>query len=124
MAETKHGQYAGCATQAQGGSSAMSSTAIKPEDLQAQLQALQKQVDELAYAKDYLEIWQVMSMYSHLYHVFKRAEIIDLFATETPGVMVEVEDSGIYDGMAGVKRFFGGILGEAGIWFRAFWAST
>ena len=90
----------------------MSTTAMKPEDLQAQLQALQKQVDELSYTKDYLEIWQVMSMYSHLYHVFKRADIIDLFATQTPGVYVEVEDSGIYEGMEGVRRFFGGILGE------------
>lgn len=82
------------------------------KELEAKINKLEAQVAELSYTKDYIEIWQVMSTYSHLYHVFKRKEIPDLFAQHTPGVMLEIEDGGVYEGLAGVKRMFEGILSD------------
>ena len=81
-------------------------------DLEAEVMELKAQVAELSWSKDYLEIWQLMSSYSHLYHVFRRSEIPGLFAQKTPGVLVEIEDGGIYEGLEGVDRFFNGILGN------------
>jgi len=82
------------------------------KDLETEVKELKEQVAELSWTKDYVEIWQLMSMYSHLYHVFKRSEIPGLFAQKTPGVLVEIEEGGVYEGLDGVDRFFNGILGE------------
>lgn len=81
-------------------------------DLETEVKELKDQVAELSWTKDYIEIWQLMSMYSHLYHVFKRSDIPGLFAQKTPGVLVEIEESGVYEGLEGVNRFFKGILSE------------
>jgi len=86
--------------------------AMNMKELEAELTQLKAQVEDLSRSKDYLEIWQLMSTYSHLYYVFKRAEIVDLFAKKTPGVSIEIEDSGVYEGIEGVKKVFCGFLGE------------
>ena len=80
--------------------------------LEAEVASLKAQVENVSRANDYLEIWQLMSTYSHLYHIFKRADIADLFARKTPGVTVEIEDSGVYEGLKGVDSFFKGIFSE------------
>lgn len=85
---------------------------MKEQDLREELRQLKQQVTELSWTKDYIEIWQLMSRYAHLYHVFRRNDIVDLFAKETPGVLVEIEDSGIYEGGDAPKRFFGSIISE------------
>jgi hypothetical protein len=81
------------------------------EQLEAEVQSLKEQVAEGAYAKDYLEIWKLQSLYSHLYFMGKRTEIPALFAQETPGVSLEIEDSGVYEGLESVKRFWDTVLG-------------
>jgi hypothetical protein len=73
---------------------------------------LKEQLAEYAYVKDYIEIWQLMSTYSHLYHAMRRSDIPALFAQKTPGVTVEIEDSGVYEGLEGVNKIFCGILSE------------
>jgi len=81
-------------------------------ELEAEVVHLKKQLAEYARVKDYIEIGQLMSTYSHLYHVMRRSEIPALFAKRTPGVTVEIEDSGVYEGLEGVKKVFCGILSE------------
>ena len=82
------------------------------EKLEAEVARLKEQVAELSRAQDYVEICKLQSMYAHLYNVCKRAEIIDLFAKKTPGVTLEIEDGGVFEGIEGVKKVFGGILSE------------
>ena len=72
-------------------------TAIK--QLQTETKKLQEQAAENAQAKDYLEIWKLMSTYSHLYYVGRNSEVPDLFARKTKGVTMEIEDSGVYEGL-------------------------
>ncbi len=76
------------------------------EQLEAEIEALKAQVAEGAYAKDQLEIWKLQSLYSHLYHVGRRREVPALFAQTTPGVSLEMEDSGVYEGLESVTRFW------------------
>ncbi len=82
------------------------------KELEVEVVQLKNQLAEYGRVKDYIEICQLMSTYSHLYHVMKRSEIVDLFAKKTPGVSVEIEDSGVYEGLEGVKKIFCGILSE------------
>ena len=86
--------------------------AMKMKELEAEVMRLKEQVAELSQAKDYIEIWKLMSTYSHLYHIFKRSEIPGLFARKIPGVTVEIEDGGVYEGLEGVNKVFCGILSE------------
>ncbi len=51
-------------------------------------------------------------MYAHLYFIFRRSEIPSLFAQKTPGVTIEIEDGGVFEGIEGVKKIFQGKLGE------------
>ncbi len=74
--------------------------------LEAELESLKIQVAEGAYAKDLLEIWKLQSLYSHLYHFGRRREVPGLFAQKTPGVSLEMEDSGVYQGLESVTRFW------------------
>ena len=74
------------------------------EQLEAEVRSLKEQVAEGAYAKDYLEIWKLQSRYSHLYHIGRRSEIPALFAQKTPGVSLELEDNGVYEGIESVTR--------------------
>jgi hypothetical protein len=83
-------------------------------ELEEEVKRLKEQVAEGARAKDYLEIWKLQSRYVHLYHRARTLEIPDLFAQKTPGVSVEIEESGVYEGIEGVKKVFAGIFGEAG----------
>ena len=74
--------------------------------LEAEVKSLKKQVAENARAKDYLEIWKLQSLYAHLYHIGKREEVVELFAQKTPGVTMEIEDSGVYEGIKSIRRFW------------------
>lgn len=76
------------------------------EQLEADIEVLKAQAAEGAYAKDCLDIWKLQSLYSHLYHVGKRAEVPALFAQKTPGVTMEMEDSGVYEGIESVTHFW------------------
>jgi len=69
------------------------------KELEAEVKALKQQAAENAWAKDYLEIWKLQSMYSHLYHVGRNPEVPSLFAQKTPGTIMEIEDSGVYEGI-------------------------
>jgi hypothetical protein len=86
--------------------------AMTLEQFETELEALKAQVAELAYAKDYLEIWKLQSLYSHLYYVGRRSEVPSLFAQKTPGVSLEMEDSGVYEGIESVTRFWNTVLDE------------
>lgn len=90
------------------------------KELESEVMRLKEQVEELSRTKDYLEIWKLMSTYSHLYYIFKRSEIIDLFAQKTPGVVIEIEDSGVYEGLEGVKKVYGGFLSEKNSMYPGF----
>jgi hypothetical protein len=76
------------------------------EQLAKEVENLKKQVEENAWSKDYLEIWKLQSLYSHLYHVGRGSEVPSLFAQKTPGVVMEIEDSGVYEGLESVTYFW------------------
>ena len=80
--------------------------AMTLKQLEAEVIKLKKQVEENARANDYLEIWKLQSTYAHLYHVGRNSEVPDLFARKTPGVTMEIEDSGVYEGIESVKYFW------------------
>ncbi|OGO42318.1 MAG: hypothetical protein A2137_02025 [Chloroflexi bacterium RBG_16_58_8] len=82
------------------------------EQLEAEVRRLKELAAEGARARDYLEICQLQSLYSHLYHLGQRAEIPSLFAQKTPGVSLEIEDSGVYEGIEGVKRMWTTVFSE------------
>jgi hypothetical protein len=86
--------------------------AMTLKELEDEVVRLKEQVAEHARLKDYIEIWKLQSLYVHLYTMCMRDEIIDLFARKTPGVSIEMEDGGVYEGIEGVKKVFGGILSE------------
>lgn len=56
------------------------------EELEAGIVRLKKMVADDPWAKGSIEIWKLPSLYAHLYHMGKRAEILSLFAQITPGV--------------------------------------
>ena len=80
--------------------------AMTLKQLEEEVKALKKQVAENAWAKDYLEIWKLMSLYSHLYHIGRNSEVPALFAQKTPGVTFELEDSGVYEGLTSIAYFW------------------
>jgi hypothetical protein len=82
------------------------------EELEAEIERLKTQVAEGAYAKDYLDIWKLQSLYSHLYYIGQRSRIPALFAQKTPGVSLELEDSGVYEGIDSVTRFWNTLFGD------------
>jgi hypothetical protein len=86
--------------------------AMTLRQLEAEVKKLKEQVAEGAWAKDYIEIWQLQSRYSHLYHIGRMSEIPLLFAQKTPGVNLEIEDSGVYEGIASITRFWDTVLSE------------
>ena len=81
-------------------------------ELEAEVKSLKKQVAECAWTKDYIEIWKLQSLYSHLYHIGKRSEVPRLFAQKTPGVIMEIEDSGVYEGIESITRFWNTVFAE------------
>ncbi|OGO07506.1 MAG: hypothetical protein A2Y92_02260 [Chloroflexi bacterium RBG_13_57_8] len=82
------------------------------QQLEAEVKKLQEQVEEGSRAKDYLEIWKLQSRYAHLYHIGRMSEIPLLFARKTPGVNLEIEDSGVYEGIKSITRFWDTVLSE------------
>lgn len=82
------------------------------EQLEDEVIRLKEQVAESARTKDYIEIWKLQSLYSHLYHIGKRAEVPLLFAQKTPGVNMEIEDSGVYEGIESITRFWNTVFSE------------
>ena len=80
------------------------------QELEKEVKSLKKQVDENARAKDYLEIWKLQSLYSHLYHIGRNSEVPSLFAQKTQGVIMEIEDSGVYEGIESVTRFWNDVF--------------
>ena len=76
------------------------------KELEKEVKALKKQVAENAWAKDHLEIWKLQSLYSHLYHIGRNSEVPSLFAQKTPGVTMELEDSGVYEGIESITYFW------------------
>lgn len=76
------------------------------KELESEVKNLKKQVEENVWVKDYLEIWKLQSLYSHLYHIGRNSEVPSLFAQKTAGVMMEIEDSGVYVGLKSVTRFW------------------
>ena len=76
------------------------------KQLEAEVKRLKEQVAENSRAKDYLEIWKLQSLYAHLYHIGRNSEVPSLFARKTPGVSMEIEDSGVYEGIESVTRFW------------------
>jgi hypothetical protein len=80
--------------------------AMTLKELEDEVKELKKQVAENAWTKDYLEIWKLQSLYSHLYHIGRNSEVPSLFAQKTPGVIMELEDSGVYEGLKSVTYFW------------------
>ncbi len=85
------------------------------EELEAEVARLKDQVADLACAKDQLDIHKLQSLYSHLYHVGRRRDVPALFAQKTPGVSLEMEDSGVYEGIESVTRFWNTVFDDAKI---------
>jgi len=79
------------------------------EELEAEVMRLKKLEAGWSRTKDYIEIWQLNSTYSHSLFMFKMEELVDLFAQKTPGVELEVVDSGVYEGIEGVRKVFVGM---------------
>lgn len=82
------------------------------QELEAEVMNLKEQMAEYARVKDLMDIWKLHSKYAHLYQMFKRSEIPNLFAQKTPGVTLEIEESGVYEGIEGVKKVFAGKFHE------------
>jgi len=76
------------------------------EELEVEVMRLKELEAGWSRTKDYIEIWKLNSTYSHLLFMFKMEEIVDLFAQKTPGVEIEVVDSGVYEGLEGVRKIF------------------
>jgi len=85
--------------------------AMTLEEMEKEIRQLKEQLAEARYAKDYLEIWKLQSLYSHLYNIGRREDIPKLFAQHTPEVMMEIEDSGVYDNLESITRFWNTVLG-------------
>jgi hypothetical protein len=81
-------------------------------ELELEVKKLKEQAAEGAWAKDYIEIWKLQSLYSHLYHIGRMSEIPSLFAQKTPGVTLEIEDSGLYEGTESVTRFWNTVFSD------------
>jgi hypothetical protein len=82
------------------------------QQLEAEVKKLKEQAAEGARAKDYIEIWKVQSRYAHLYHVGRMSEVPSLFAQKTRGVTMEIEDSGVYEGIKSITRFWNTVFSD------------
>jgi hypothetical protein len=80
------------------------------EELEAEVLKLK---EESARTKDYLEIWKLQSLYSHLYYIGQRSKVPALFAQKTPGVNMEIEDSGVYEGIESITRFWNTVFADS-----------
>ncbi len=69
---------------------------MTPKEMEARIRRLE----------DIHEIANVQGRYNHFLLMNKLNELVDLFAKKDPHVTVEVADSGVYQGIEGVKRLF------------------
>jgi hypothetical protein len=86
--------------------------AMTLQELEAEVKSLKEKVADGAHARDYLEIWKLQSLYAHLYYIGKRSEVPGLFARKTPGVNMEIEDSGVYEGIESITRFWNTVFSD------------
>src|SRR4030043_29026 len=86
--------------------------AMTLQQLEAEVKKLKVQVAEGAWAKDYIEIWKLQSLYAHLYYIGKTSEVPKLFAQKTPGVNLEIEDSGVFEGIESITRFWNTVFSD------------
>ena len=86
--------------------------AMTLQQLEAEVKKLKERVAEGAWAKDYIEIWKLQSRYAHLYHIGRMSEVPLLFAQKTPGVNMEIEDSGVYEGIESISRFWNTVFSD------------
>ncbi|HSW58257.1 MAG TPA: nuclear transport factor 2 family protein [Dehalococcoidales bacterium] len=76
------------------------------QQMEEEIKLLREQVKAGLRARDELEICKLQSLYSHYYNFGMRSEIPLLFAQHTPGVNMEIEDSGVYDNIESITRFW------------------
>lgn len=61
---------------------------------------------------DYIEIWKLQSTYSHYHNCCMFDKIPDLFAQKTDGIEIEIEDMGVFEGLAAPRRVFFERMGQ------------
>jgi hypothetical protein len=82
------------------------------QELETEVEKLKTQLAEGARTRDYIEIWKLQSRYAHLYHIGRMSEVPALFAQKTPGVTMEIEDSGVYEGIDSITRFWNTVFSD------------
>jgi len=92
------------------------------DQLEQEIKQLKEQVQAGLRAQDELEICKVQSLYSHYYYAGMRSEIPSLFAQHTPGVSLEIEDSGVYNNIASITRFWNTVFKREGTFSPGFMA--
>lgn len=75
-------------------------------ELRRELQALRREVDELAYLRDHQEICKLTSRYTHLYYMLRNEECPQLFAQRRDDVSIEIFDSGVFVGLEKVTSVY------------------
>ena len=77
------------------------------------LKRLEKTERNAQIARDWVEISNLHGRYNHyvLGHHWERI-VDELFATKTPGVKIEVVESGVFHGIEGVRKLFVDMLGK------------
>lgn len=85
--------------------------------LEAKVKTLESRVQDLeaklAAVHDIQEIKKLQRAYGYYLDNRRWDEIVDLFSSNTESL--EISDSGVYLGKAGVERFFKGFLGRGGL---------
>lgn len=69
-------------------------------------QDLEKLEARITRLEDIKEIEKVQNKYMHWLSLGRGDKIVELFALKTPGVSAEAGDSGVFEGVEGVKRHF------------------
>ena len=68
---------------------------------------------KINWCKDYLEIWKLQSIYSHYHHCCMFYKIPSLFAQNTEGIEIEIEDMGVFEGPTAARRVFFERMGQS-----------
>lgn len=92
------------------------------EQMANELAALRAEVAAGRRALDELEIQKLQSLYSHYYQAGMRSEVPGLFARHTPGVSMEIEDSGVYEGIESITRFWNTVFARESAFSPGFMA--
>ena len=75
---------------------------MTPQDLEARLKAMEAEITCL---KDIEEIKKLQKIYGYYLEHWQDDQIADLFS-DSPDTTVEIAESGVYRGKAGVRKFF------------------